>query len=37
VYLSIAERDDVASGGYAVVDGGTKLSISGGGTFPWKM
>jgi hypothetical protein len=31
VYLSPAEGDDVTGGGDAVVDGGTKSSMSGGG------
>jgi hypothetical protein len=31
VYLSHAEGDDVTGGGDAVVDGGTKSSMTGGG------
>ena len=37
VYLSTTEGDDVTDGGDAVVDGGTKSSMSGGGKFPLKM
>ena len=31
MYLSFAEGDNVTGGGDAVVDGGTKLLMSGGG------
>jgi hypothetical protein len=37
VYLSTTEGDDVIGGGDAVIDGGMKSSMRGGGTFPLKM